>query len=318
MRINCQHALLMVLLSLTAQVHAFTWQDLWATKDQQGQALMDKGQFKEANDTFIRPDWRAASAFRASDYEQAAKLFSSNKSEDSYYNQGNALAYLGKYQEAINAYDKTLAINPENKDALHNRKILEKLLKKEKQQQNQQDQDKQNQDKQNQDKQNQDKQNQDKQNQDKQNQDKQNQDKQNQDKQNQDKQNQDKQNQDKQNHDKQNQDKQNQDKQNQDKQNQDKQNQDKQNQDKQNQDKQNQDKQNQDKQNQDKQNQDKQKQDKQKQDKQDSSKQNAQAGSKHEQQQAKEQWLRLIPDDPGGLLREKFLRDHLRRQDGWD
>lgn len=38
--------------------------------------------------------------------------------------------------------------------------------------------------------------------------------------------------------------------------------------------------------------------------------------SESEQQQAKEQWLRLIPDDPAYLLREKFLRDHLRRQNG--
>jgi Ca-activated chloride channel family protein len=35
-----------------------------------------------------------------------------------------------------------------------------------------------------------------------------------------------------------------------------------------------------------------------------------------EQQHAKEQWLKLIPDDPGGLLRGKFLRDHLRRSQG--
>lgn len=33
-------------------------------------------------------------------------------------------------------------------------------------------------------------------------------------------------------------------------------------------------------------------------------------------QQANEQWLRQIPDDPGGLLRQKFLRDYERmRQD---
>lgn len=31
-------------------------------------------------------------------------------------------------------------------------------------------------------------------------------------------------------------------------------------------------------------------------------------------QQMKEQWLKLIPDDPGGLLREKFKRDYLRRR----
>jgi Ca-activated chloride channel family protein len=29
--------------------------------------------------------------------------------------------------------------------------------------------------------------------------------------------------------------------------------------------------------------------------------------------QAAEQWLRSVPDDPGGLLREKFRREHLRR-----
>ena len=36
-----------------------------------------------------------------------------------------------------------------------------------------------------------------------------------------------------------------------------------------------------------------------------------------EKQQAKEQWLKLVPDDPGGLMKEKFLRDYIRRQRGW-
>lgn len=39
-----------------------------------------------------------------------------------------------------------------------------------------------------------------------------------------------------------------------------------------------------------------------------------QAQQKQEQeQQANKQWLKLIPDDPGGLLKQQFLRDHLRR-----
>ncbi len=33
-----------------------------------------------------------------------------------------------------------------------------------------------------------------------------------------------------------------------------------------------------------------------------------------ESMQAMEQWLRQIPDDPGGLLRRKFLLEHLRRE----
>ena len=45
-------------------------------------------------------------------------------------------------------------------------------------------------------------------------------------------------------------------------------------------------------------------------------KKNPTSQKEQEQQQANEQWLRLIPDDPAYLLREKFLRDHLRRQQG--
>jgi len=234
--LRCSKLAVLLLVGISQQSHAFSWHDLWATKNQQAQTMMNKGQYPLAKETFERKDWRATAAYRAGDYEQSAKIFHSLKNEDSYYNQGNALAHMGNYEQAIKAYDQALAINSNNQDALYNRKLVEDLLKK---------------------------------------------------------------------------DKQNQEKQNQDKQNQDKQNQDKQNQDKQNQDKQNQDKQNQDKQNQDKQDQDKNKQQPQ------TSQGATQSQAEREKQQAKEQWLRLIPDDPGGLMREKFLRDHLRRQHGW-
>ncbi|HHU0119723.1 tetratricopeptide repeat protein [Legionella pneumophila] len=273
---------------ISNQLKALSWSDLWFTPNQQAQHLMEKGQFAKAKDLFERNDWAASAAYRAGDYEQAAKLFNELKTEQGYYNQGNALAHLGKYEEAIRAYDKALAFNPNNQDALYNRKLISELLKKDKEKkksQNQQDKDQQNKDQQNQDQQNQDKQNKDQQNQDQQNQDKQNKDQQNQDQQNQDKQNKDQQNQDKQNKDQQNQDQQNQDKQNKDQQNRDQQNKAQQNK------------------NQNKKN-----------DKQEGE---IQSESNQEKQLAKEQWLRLIPDDPGGLMREKFLRDHLRRERGW-
>ncbi|HEN5569206.1 TPA: tetratricopeptide repeat protein [Legionella pneumophila] len=278
---------------ISNQLKAFSWSDLWFTPNQQAQHLMEKGQFAKAKDLFERNDWAASAAYRAGDYEQAAKLFNELKTEQGYYNQGNALAHLGKYEEAIRAYDKALAFNPNNQDALYNRKLISELLKKDKEKkksQNQQDKDQQNKDQQNQDQQNQDKQNKNQQNQDQQNQDKQNKNQQNQDQQNQDKQNKDQQNQDQQNQDKQNKDQQNQDQQNQDKQNKDQQNRDQQNKAQQNK-------------NQNKKN-----------DKQEGE---IQSESNQEKQLAKEQWLRLIPDDPGGLMREKFLRDHLRRERGW-
>ncbi|HHT9886852.1 hypothetical protein DI019_07490 [Legionella pneumophila] len=278
---------------ISNQLKAFSWSDLWFTPNQQAQHLMEKGQFAKAKDLFERNDWAASAAYRAGDYEQAAKLFNELKTEQGYYNQGNALAHLGKYEEAIRAYDKALAFNPNNQDALYNRKLISELLKKDKEKkksQNQQDKDQQNKDQQNQDQQNQDKQNKNQQNQDQQNQDKQNKNQQNQDQQNQDKQNKNQQNQDQQNQDKQNKNQQNQDQQNQDKQNKDQQNRDQQNKAQQNK-------------NQNKKN-----------DKQEGE---IQSESNQEKQLAKEQWLRLIPDDPGGLMREKFLRDHLRRERGW-
>lgn len=42
----------------------------------------------------------------------------------------------------------------------------------------------------------------------------------------------------------------------------------------------------------------------------------AQQNQLQAQQQAAKQWLRRVPDDPGGLLRQKFLRDYLRSQPG--
>jgi len=40
----------------------------------------------------------------------------------------------------------------------------------------------------------------------------------------------------------------------------------------------------------------------------------AMTSQQKEQQQAIQHYLRSVPDEPGGLLRQKFLRDHLRRR----
>ncbi|HAT8179833.1 TPA: tetratricopeptide repeat protein [Legionella pneumophila] len=292
-------ALVIVAVSfISNQLKAFSWSDLWFTPDQQAQHLMEKGQFAKAKDIFERNDWAASAAYRAGDYEQAAKLFNELKTEQGYYNQGNALAHLGKYEDAIRAYDKALALNPNNQDALYNRKLISELLKKDKEK------------KKNRDQQDNAQQNKDQQSQEQQNQDQQNKDQQSQEQQNQDQQNKDQQSQEQQNQDQQNKDQQNQEQQNQDQQNKDQQNQEQQNQDQQNKAQQRQEQQNQDQQNKAQQNKDQNK----KNDKQEGE---IQSESNQEKQLAKEQWLRLIPDDPGGLMREKFLRDHLRRERGW-
>ena len=195
--------LLCLLLGFISDGYAWGWSDLWYTKDQQAQKLMKQGEFKKAETTFQQEDWRAAAAYRAGHYEQAAKQYQTLQNESGFYNQGNALAHLGQYQQAIKAYDKALAINPTNKDALYNKKLIEELLKKNKNQRNQEQQNKaqQNKNQQNQEQQNKDQQNKNQQNQEQQNKDQQNKNQQDQKQQNKDQQNKNQQNQEQQNKD---------------------------------------------------------------------------------------------------------------------
>lgn len=251
-------------LILAFNAHCFNWSQLWATPDQQGQALMKQQRFKEASAQFDNKEWRATASYRAGEYQQAAQAFESLNNEQGFFNQGNALAKMKAYEKAIQAYNKALAINPANDDALFNKKLLEDLLKN--QQKNNKKDDKKDNKKEKSDNQNKEKQEQDESGKSDQSKE-----------------------QDQQKDD----------------------------------------------QNKEGQQDQKNKPDKEKQDqKQDEEKpgetpakpeeskakpeeEKESSADDREQQRIKDQWLRLIPDDPGGLLREKFLRDHIRRQGGW-
>lgn len=128
----------LLLAIFTLNSYAFSWQDLWQSKNQQAKEMMKKNDFTTAANTFKDENWRAVAAFRAQNYKMAADLFAKSATPEANYNLGNALAYLGKYQEAISAYDEVLKADKNHPDAAHNKKILEKLLKQQekKQQQN--------------------------------------------------------------------------------------------------------------------------------------------------------------------------------------
>jgi Ca-activated chloride channel family protein len=88
------------------------------------------------------PALRGTAAYQAGDYEQAVDAFTGSAGIDADYNQGNALAKLERYEEAIAAYDRALATQPGMADAEHNKAEVEKLLEKQQQEQ-QKDQNKQ-------------------------------------------------------------------------------------------------------------------------------------------------------------------------------
>jgi Ca-activated chloride channel family protein len=80
------------------------------------------------------PAWRGVAAYRANDYTDAARALEQAKGPDAPYNLGNALAKLGRYPDAIKAYDRALQLNPNNEDARANRKAVEDAMRKQQQQ----------------------------------------------------------------------------------------------------------------------------------------------------------------------------------------
>ena len=130
-------ALALVLVSPPEAVYALDWEDLWLRQDQQGQQAMDAGDFAAAAELFADPAWKAAAQHRAGDYQGAIDSLEQLDDAQSNYNTGNALARLGRYHEAIAAYDRTLAQKPDHADAKFNRELLEQELERQQSQQQQ-------------------------------------------------------------------------------------------------------------------------------------------------------------------------------------
>ncbi len=130
-------ALALFLFPQPEPVAALDWDDLWLRRDQQGQRAMDARDYAAAAELFEDPAWKAAAQHRAGDYRGALDSLEPLAGAESNYNRGNALARLGRYHEAIAAYDRTLAERPGHADAKFNKELLEKEL--ERQQQQQQD-----------------------------------------------------------------------------------------------------------------------------------------------------------------------------------
>jgi Ca-activated chloride channel family protein len=107
---------------------AFSWEDVWARPDQQAIKALEQNNPKEAAGLFEQTDWKGIAHYRAGDYEQAEQDFSGIDSSEARYNRGNALAKLGKYQEAIASYQAAITQQPGHEDAKHNLDVLKKML----------------------------------------------------------------------------------------------------------------------------------------------------------------------------------------------
>ncbi len=108
------------------------WNNLWSNKEQQAEMALKEQHYEKAITLSKNPLMRGTAEYRKQDYEKALENFKQAQGADARYNEGNTLAKMGKYQEAIKAYDDALQIQAKMEDAIKNKAAIEKLLKQKK------------------------------------------------------------------------------------------------------------------------------------------------------------------------------------------
>lgn len=132
---------LLVITGLPAEpAMAFTMTDLWQRKDQQAHKALVAGDLENAAKLAQDPLRKGVAEYKQGNYDQAVKDFSSLSSADAAYNTGNALAKMGNYEDAIEAYEQALQQQADMEDARYNKEAVEKLLQQQQDQQQQQGQ----------------------------------------------------------------------------------------------------------------------------------------------------------------------------------
>ena len=125
--------------SSESKVKSF-WNNLWQTPDQQGQNHFEQQQYQQAANQFDNTQWQGSAHYKAGNYQQALEAFQQSDSGEALYNQGNALAQLQQFDQAIEAYKKALAKDESLTDAKENLEKIEALKKQQEQQQGEQQQ----------------------------------------------------------------------------------------------------------------------------------------------------------------------------------
>lgn len=161
--------LLLLALPLPKPAQAWEWQDLWQTKDQRAYEAFQAKDYGKAAELFENPAWKAAAEYKILESEAAKhpaepeknqpkpksnpkshsadgqskidepslKPLEPGKSADAYYNEGNVSAIKREYQEALDSYNQALRVDPNHQDALENKKWVEKKLREQQQDQEQ-------------------------------------------------------------------------------------------------------------------------------------------------------------------------------------
>jgi len=135
--------LLVFLLPYPPVSSAVSWDQLWLNQQQQAKQAFDQGRFEQAGEGFSDPHWQGAAEYKAGKFEQALQAWQGLDDAQGFYNRGNALAKLGKLEQAVSVYEEALKKQPDFADAEFNLDQVKEALKKQQDKQQKQDQQKQ-------------------------------------------------------------------------------------------------------------------------------------------------------------------------------
>jgi Ca-activated chloride channel family protein len=123
----------------SAPARADWWENIWQRKDQQAYQALQSGQAEKAAALARNPGLSGEAWYRSDEFRNALDSWAQLDSADAHYNRGNALAHLGEYEAAIEAYDRALALETGMQDASFNRELLEQMKEQQEQQQDGED-----------------------------------------------------------------------------------------------------------------------------------------------------------------------------------
>lgn len=120
------------------------WQNaieiLSKNKSQRIDEAFTNKQYQKALELSGDPLTKGSAEYKLKNYENALTNFKQADGANARYNEGNTLAKLEKYEEAIAAYDEALILDSQMQDALDNKKTIEEFLKKQKESEENKDQ----------------------------------------------------------------------------------------------------------------------------------------------------------------------------------
>ena len=90
--------------------------------------LFSEGRFAEAAELFTDPAWKGVALYRSDQFWRAAEAFVRAGDPRSAYNLGNAYARLGYLELALDSYLRALSLDPGMTDAAYNAELVRKTL----------------------------------------------------------------------------------------------------------------------------------------------------------------------------------------------